>query len=412
MSTVFKVLHKKRLFFMAEETIEHKLEICEKDLKKLQERDRLEDEHREEKDRIAAIFHNIGEGVVVLNAALKIIMINPSVSYLIGVDPEEAVDKSYRGILRFVDHRTKKVSDDFIHEAMHTGTRQTTHDYISLVIRDDKELPIMGAAIPLKDLHGELVGCVVGFQIFGYQTELEQAKSEFLMVAAHQLRAPLTPIKLFTEMLDDEATGSLNEVQKDYLIHIRYATDRMIQFVDSLLYISRLEVGKLTVDPQQTVLEHFLNETIKNIQDSFVGQGREITFSPESEKLSSVLVDRNLLRMIVKIVIANALKYSQRNNSPVAIALHAEKEYYVIEIRDWGVGIPPEDQIKMFTKFFRAPTAVKIHPEGAGLDLYMVKKILAMTGGDIWFHSKPGDGTTFFITLPRAGMKQRSDSLI
>lgn len=234
----------------------------------------------------------------------------------------------------------------------------------------------------------------------------EKAKSEFLVVAAHQLRTPLTPIKLFTEMMLDGAVGELSKAQKDYLLQIQQATEKMIKLVNDLLAVSRLEVGVFRIMPEEADLEELIKKTIENAKEKFIGRGCDIKFQRPERKLPDVKVDKGLFRTVLRAVLDNAVLYSKKGKCSILIGLEKEEGKYVIKVEDSGIGISTDSHPRVFTKFFREGNAVKSNPEGLGLSLYAAREIMERSGGKIWFDSEEGKGSTFFVSIPIKGMRK------
>jgi len=234
----------------------------------------------------------------------------------------------------------------------------------------------------------------------------EKAKSEFLVVAAHQLRTPLAPIKLFTEMMLEGSTGELSKVQREYLLKIQQATERMIKLVNDLLAVSRLEVGVFHIRPEETDLEKLIKKTIENAEEKFSGHGCDIRFQRPERKLPDVKVDERLLHTVLQAVLDNAVLYSKKGKCSILVGLEKGEREYIIKIEDDGIGIPTDSHPRIFTKFFREGNAVKSNTEGLGLSLYAAKEIMERSGGKIWFDSEEGKGSTFFISVPIKGMSK------
>ncbi|MBU0577732.1 PAS domain S-box protein [Patescibacteria group bacterium] len=233
--------------------------------------------------------------------------------------------------------------------------------------------------------------------------EIDKAKSEFVSLASHQLRTPLTSIKWLVEAVLQK--GSLDKLQKEYLQDALGSNERMIKLVNDLLNISRLEAGVINVTPKKTDISEFVNELIKESRFMAKENNQTIKFTKPKKKIIAHM-DRQLIGQVISNLISNALKYSKKNTT-VTVLLKKQTDKITISITDKGIGISKEDQGKLFTRFFRSIEATQISTTGSGLGLYIIKKILNICNGSIKCKSAPAKGSTFTVTLPIKGVGRR-----
>ena len=232
------------------------------------------------------------------------------------------------------------------------------------------------------------------------EEEHDQIKTDFLTLASHQLRTPLTSVKLFVEMLLADTGANLSERQKDYLTIIQASADRTIQLLEDFLAVIRIEMGLLELHIKRIAVEEMINRTLKMHARQATARACTINVKKPKEEMPYVLADPFLFRHVVSVLLENAVFYSSKNACEVTIELVREGAIIIMSVHDNGIGIPTDLHPMVFSKFFRAPNALKAVPEGSGLGLYMAKKLVEMMGGSIWFVSEPGKGTTFFVALP------------
>jgi signal transduction histidine kinase len=227
--------------------------------------------------------------------------------------------------------------------------------------------------------------------------ELDRAKTEFVGLASHQLRTPLTAVSWYTEMLLKKDFGDLNAKQTDYLGEIYAGNQRMIDLVDDLLNTSRIDMGTLKVKLEIVNL----TEVMESVLSEFSPQTSQKNISIEkkfSRNLPLVKIDPEHLGIVFQNILSNAVKYTPPKGK-IVVEMRRQNSHILVKIADNGWGIPAAQQKKIFTKLFRADNVRKKDTEGTGLGLYIARAIVKKSGGKIWFESKEGKGTTFYITL-------------
>ncbi|MCA9354816.1 MAG: PAS domain S-box protein [Candidatus Kaiserbacteria bacterium] len=230
------------------------------------------------------------------------------------------------------------------------------------------------------------------------QKKAEDAKSEFVSLASHQLRTPIAGMKWSAELLQMDNPDSLSERQHKYINRLLVSVHRMALLVDDFLRVSRFELG--TFQPEfSTVDLAEIFEDVMSEQESRVKQKKLTVKQFFDESIPKVITDPNLIRMIVTNLYSNAVKYT-RDSGTVHIGFGRKGESFVITVADNGMGIPAEDQDGIFTKLFRASNAVRNVPDGTGLGLYIVREAVAVLKGQVSFTTTENIGTTFEVVLP------------
>jgi signal transduction histidine kinase len=233
---------------------------------------------------------------------------------------------------------------------------------------------------------------------------IERLKTEFVSLAAHQLRTPLSAIKWSLRMLIDGDLGRLKKEQREIVEKTQQSNDRMINLINDLLNVARIEEGRYLINPTRVNLVQICRKAIAVLGDSFKRKGLKFSFRLLTKKPASVFVDEEKIVLAVQNLLDNALKYTPAGGQ-ISLSLKEVEDGVLIEVRDTGIGIAPEKQGRVFGKFFRAPEAVLLEPSGTGLGLYMTKNIVEGHGGRIQFESRPHQGARFSFFLPRAKKK-------
>ena len=235
---------------------------------------------------------------------------------------------------------------------------------------------------------------------------LDLAKDEFVSIASHQLRTPLTALKGYTGMLLDEDVGPINDKQREYLTEMKNANDRMINLITALLNVSRVDLGVFAVEPEPVNLAEVAESVLKENEARISNKKLTVTINFKKD-LPLINADLNIVRMILQNLISNAMKYTPAKGK-IIFDIKKDGQNILISVADTGCGIPKNIQSKIFTKMFRADNARIKDPDGTGLGLYIIKETIEKTGGKIWFES-PGEnkGSTFYVTIPLKGMKKK-----
>lgn len=227
----------------------------------------------------------------------------------------------------------------------------------------------------------------------------QEMKTEFVSLAAHQLRTPLTAIKWSTRMVIDGDTGPVNKEQQELLEKTSESTDRMIGLINDLLNVARIEEGRYLYKPSFAKIDDIVKSMVESYQDVAKQNGVALELKILNEKIPQVIVDVEKIKLVVQSILENALRYTPKKGRVTVQVLYNAKEVQV-SIEDTGIGIPKEQESRIFDKFFRATNAKEMEVNGSGLGLYLASNIMKAHGGKIRFESKEGKGTTFTLALP------------
>jgi len=201
-------------------------------------------------------------------------------------------------------------------------------------------------------------------------------------------------------MLLDEELGDLNKQQKEFVEKTYKSNQRMISLINDLLNVSRIEEGRYVYEPESTSLENIVREVLGNLEEEINEENIELVFN-KPDQPTSIKVDTEKIRLAVKNLIDNAVRYSPTEGR-VVVTIKQKEEEVQFSVEDNGIGIPEEQQDRIFSKFFRASNATHKQTEGSGLGLFITKNIVESHEGEIWFESEADEGTTFYFTLPTA----------
>ncbi len=347
------------------------------------------------------ILDNIGYGVLTVDHKGHIVGINPAGLMLLGERSDRIAGKPVQGILRICGHRGEALKSMHpLLQCMKTGKMQKTPltAHFNIRLRDDTLLPILYTVSPFGT-GNKIAGAVMVFQDVTEERKVDYLKTEFISLASHQLRTPLSALRWYVELMG-EHRAHLDDDQRGYLREMEKSVARMVRLLTSLLHASRSESQKLQpsfiMTDLRTVLQEQADDTLPLLQEA------ALTCSLSLPKRAvTVRTDPTLLRIIMQNLLYNAIKYSRDAHKPIVIALAERSSDVTISVSDQGVGIPAAEQPRIFQKFFRAKNVRKLDTDGNGLGLYITKSIVERLGGTIGFQSAEGKGTTFTVTLPK-----------
>ncbi|MBN1219115.1 MAG: HAMP domain-containing histidine kinase [Anaerolineae bacterium] len=233
---------------------------------------------------------------------------------------------------------------------------------------------------------------------------LSEMKSLFVSVAAHELRTPLTSIQGYVEVLLDKDFGPLTQNQVKYLEIVQTSAHRLLNIINNLLDVTRIETGQIELVLTPTDLAGLVQKVVAEFAPQINLKSQDITLH-STPNLPLALCDSNRATQIVTNLLINAHKYTPREGQICLELKPAEAPSFLqFSIADNGMGIAPEDQLKLFTRFFRTERARTNQTTGTGLGLYITRSLVELHGGQIWFESKPNQGSTFYVTFPTAGI--------
>lgn len=381
------------------ELIERSLEISSKELTELNEKLRAEKlaveqivekrtkELSQERSKLEKIAENMETGAILFDQHGTVAFINHTARKLIGFDTEPPLE---------------------------TVLPKLYQTFSSYPIADYVTQCLAGTEGDLKDVETELATYELKFQVLSKETGyliwikdvtneklLERSKNELLAIASHQLRSPLTVVKGNTEMLLDESFGSLNDEQKKIMQQIAQSNENMIRLIQQMLDITKISQQNLQFNLTTVPIEEVLQQVVEDLTPYAAKYHVTISTSLTPDSGLTIQADKTRLYQVFQNLIENAIKYSdpETGDGIVTIALAEQDEKVVVRIQDTGIGIPKNEQGKLFERFYRASNASKFVPDGSGLGLYIVKSIVELINGTIEFTSVEGEGTTFTLTF-------------
>ena len=344
------------------------------------------------------ILSALPSGIIVYDRNLKILLFNKAAAHIFNIKSDDIVGR------RFSPDKTSQPRYRLLSQVLFPSLAPTVVKHSEGGYPQVIDLSFESPSIELRiiiDRFIDVSGSAVGFiKIINDRTremEMLRSKSEFISVAAHQLRTPLTGLNWAMESLSKETIG---EEQKEIIDDAMKTTAYLLKIVNDLLDVSKIEEGRFGYNFEEVNMADFIETVIGEIKELSDEAGIKIYFQ-KPEIAIKTIIDSQKLGMALYNLLDNAIRYNVKNGE-VFISLDelGDKPYVRITVKDTGIGVPIEEKEKLFTKFFRADNAIKAAPNGSGLGLYIVKNVIKRHGGEIWFESEINRGSAFYFTLP------------
>lgn len=341
------------------------------------------------------IIRSMGDSLIVLSPDAKITKVNQATLDLLGYKGEELLDVQAEKVIGaeaaqaiFMGAGLKKLLEKgFIKDIE-----------IPLKSKNGEDIPVSISGSIIKNESGDITGIVVVAKDMRIFKEVEKAKSEFISIAAHQLRTPLSAIKWTMQMLMDGDFGKLNEEQKKALTEGNLANDRMVALIADLLNVSRIEEGRFALKLSPVKLDTMIESIISSLKIKADKKGVSLSYIKTAD-LPLINIDNEKIYIVLENLIENAIKYTTTGGK-VIVEVGVMRDNLEVRVKDTGIGIPDIEKESMFKRFFRGSNAKQKNTDGSGLGLYIAKSIVEKHNGRIWFESVENEGTIFFVRLP------------
>lgn len=344
-----------------------------------------------------ALFRSIGDGAIATDEFGRIVRINPVGLEIMGYKENEVIGEWFPKIFVALDDTMSPLSliDRPITRAFLTG--KPISEKMLYRTKSGEYVPVAVTVSPMV-LNDRPIGAVEVYRDITLEHSIEQMKSEFISLASHQLRTPLSAVKTYSHMLIEGYMGDLVPAQKKALRTILNATNRMNELVNMLLNVTRIESGSVAVNLKNNSGQRLVDEVASELQP-LIDDKKIILLLELPKKTLNIRTDHLLAKEILVNLLSNAVKYTSEGGS-IEFKLSQTPKEIVFCITDTGLGIPTASQAHVFNKFFRAQNVAKQETTGTGLGLYLVKGLVDALNGRVWFTSQENIGSKFYLALP------------
>lgn len=353
-----------------------------------------------EKNKLQAIFENAGEGIFVVDKEEKFKTLNKTAENLLGWTEKEIVGKTENEFLEIFDDKKRPVHKDggcLPNDVWKKGKSAAFNNF-SFLKKNGERIVVDLSVAPILDGAKKPVAGIFLFRDVSGFYKVEKVKSEFITVASHQLRTPLTATKWFLELALGEKP---DKKMKTFLKNAYESNERIIALMADLLSAARLETSEIVPNSASADLAGLAKLVAGEQKEKIKKKKIKLSFKIADGKMAGwkVKIDERFLRQAIANLLLNAIMYTPAEGK-ITIILEKKGREAVFAVKDTGCGIPKDEQKMIFQKFFRGTNVFKKETQGTGLGLYIVKAILEIFGGKIWFESEENKGTTFYFTLP------------
>ncbi|MFH1048774.1 MAG: PAS domain S-box protein [Patescibacteria group bacterium] len=353
---------------------------------------------QEQKNKLEAILNSIGDAVFAIDQEKKIIIFNPAAEALTGFKFSKVRGSVYNKYLKFSDEITKSEKTKHIDRALRGEVISADRHFV-LTTKKGNLIDVEERITPIKNQQGEIMGCIVVFRDITAKRKLEMMRSDFISIASHQLRTPLSATKWFLEILVNGDVGALKKKQLEVVREAYVNNQSMINLVNTMLNMSRIESKQLIINLEKINIEDTVKKILSELKPLLDKKDQKIKFFGLKDKKLEMETDKVLLKNVIDNLVINSSKYSP-GGKDIIIRIAKKDSELLFSVADKGIGISKIEQYKIFKKFSRTNNAVAYNASGTGLGLYIVKSILDVFGGKIWFKSEENKGAVFYFSLP------------
>ncbi|HEY0739702.1 MAG TPA: GAF domain-containing protein [Herpetosiphonaceae bacterium] len=354
---------------------------------------------REETGKNRAILESVAEGVLVLDEQHTVLLYNRAATEVLQISEEVMIGRSLDRIAEYGSDPEERQRALLLYDALSEGVSGArrlhgpVHTQVEL-----RGQTIDATFAPVTTPDGERIGVAAVLRDITREIESDKAKREFISTVSHELRTPLTSVKGYVDLLMLGTAGQINDMQKNFLQVVKSNADRLNALVEDLLEISRLENGKVTLNVKKVNVADLINDIVASLRTETERKRMKLAIEIQPA-LPTIEADNKRISQVLTNLISNAHKYTREEGS-ITIRAFLTGPMVQVDVVDTGVGIPPEELPKMFSRFFRANNSLKDEVGGTGLGLSIAKSFVELHGGDMWVTSELDVGSTFSFTVP------------
>lgn len=371
------------------------------------EKKKLQERILQEKKEDEAILASMGDCIIATDNTGKITKVNQSTCDTLGWTKKELIGKILADVIPLEDETGKRISprERPMTKVLTLGRKLVTSQSYYYIRKDKKKVPVRFTVTPIM-LDNKIAGIIEVFHDITREKEIDQMKDEFISLASHELRTPMTAVNGLLSMIMHGDYGPVNESLKHPLTNIQISAERQIHLINDLLDVSRLQTGKIVFTFTDFPLRQTIDEVVKSLMP--IAQQKGLRVLVEDKQNLSLHADIEWCKHILNNLMGNALKFTDKGT--ITITYYVRNKFAYIAVTDTGSGIDPSDQTKLFGKFQQLNGKVSGKPPGSGLGLYLSRELAQKMNGDVRLaQSQVGKGSTFILILPLTDKNQSTN---
>jgi PAS domain S-box-containing protein len=356
------------------------------------------------------VINAIADGVIALDDKGHIQLINPAAQQIIGWGKQDALSLDYKSVLKLVDKNNADLTtaNDPVLQTLATNEEVITND-LTLVTNAGKKRMVSVVVSPIGQLGA---GAIIVFRDITKEKAEEREKAEFISTASHEMRTPVASIEGYLGLALNPATAQIDEKARGFINKAHESVQHLGTLFQDLLDVTKAEDGRLSNNPKVVDVVAFTHDIVEGMRPQAEKKGLRMLYKPQPDntdgdkggerRISPVFyanVDNSHLREIIANLVDNAIKYTPSGD--VVIDVNGDSEHITINVADSGIGIPKEDQVHLFQKFYRVDNSDTREIGGTGLGLYLCRRLAEAMSGRIWVESEFKKGSTFYLEIPR-----------
>lgn len=356
--------------------------------------DVLIEQEANEKRRFRTIIQQLPVGVIVTDRKGKIEFANKNVQTILGTKIPVGFTVGEKFFVKVVESKPSPPTQSLLAKTLATGKPVFNEEFI-IEKGNRKKAYVEASASPVRNAKGAVIAAAEILNDVTQQRELEHRKDDFVNMASHELKTPVTSMKLYIATLSGRVKKYNDRGVEQVIKGLQLQTDKLQELINDLLDVSRLQTGKLSFKKERFRLDELIMETADGLRDS--AGGRHIAYTAKTP--FSIQADRFRIYQVLTNLITNAIKYSPDGTEITIRAKRADGKV-VVGVTDRGIGIDKDQQKKIFDRLYQVTGAKEKTFPGLGMGLYISKEIMKRHRGSIWVESTKGKGSTFFFSLP------------
>ncbi len=299
-------------------------------------------------EQLHVTLASIGDGVIATDVYGNILFMNKVAEDLTGWKSLEVVGRKSDLVFNIINEKTKRKIPNPVRLVLKRNKAIDLANHTILIKKDESLVPIDDSAAPIRDYQGNLIGSVLIFRDITQRRVIEKRKETFVSIASHELKTPITSIKLFLQLLKRKLENANNNEEIQILNKINNQVNKLSNLVNDLLDLSRIQAGKIKYRKEKTSLDTLIKESVEDLKQIY----QDYNFILEGRIGKKIYFDNERIKQVLINLVSNGVRYSQ-NNKKIIITLEKNEQYAIVKITDFGIGIPKDEQRIIFNQFYQ-----------------------------------------------------------